>query len=214
MLKYLISVLFLVGCQTTQSEPQKLPSQELTHKGMSFGGEVGENADKKLVIRRTADADDELASLEVANSYLHTKTEQSLYNMNKCRNDLADDRLGGSGEWPEDGLNVDGIAPPKPQQQMGYDEAGNLVVIEEESFKDHYERQAKWQRQMKVILEASQKATKSCRRELAKARRAHGLQGKEYSAAGYYAEDGTFVPNSHGEVDLDDAQVMAARAGK
>ncbi len=101
---------------------------------MVDGKEIGINDDDEAIIQENTNADDELRSLQWANSRLLEQLETDHHELKRCRSDLSDPRLGGSGnvrDLPE----IDGMKPvTEVKEEFGKDEAGNLKVVKRESF--------------------------------------------------------------------------------
>ncbi len=206
----ILAILALGACSS--SEEVKEVDTKLEKKGMVDGKEIGINDDDEAIIQENTNADDELRSLQWANSRLLEQLETDHHELKRCRSDLSDPRLGGSGnvrDLPE----IDGMKPvTEVKEEFGKDEAGNLKVVKRESFQKRVTAEKRYQDTLKSMQKTVEKHRVECDREMRQVRVKHGLPAQRYKAEGYFKSDGTWVETRPAEVTLDDAFAIKGRA--
>lgn len=129
------TALILGGCASKKYGDEKISTQ-LDMGNNKTSDKFGFDKERNLVLQEKTSATDELMIQTHVNEELRSKLQHEYQQLRRCRVDLADVRLGGSGEMapmPE----IDGIASDKAYNEtVGFDEAGELVFVRQEKFED------------------------------------------------------------------------------
>jgi hypothetical protein len=205
-------VTMLAANACSSSEEVKEIDTKLESKGSVDGKQIGINEDDEAIIQENTNADDELRSLQWANSRLLEQLETDHHELKRCREDLADPRLGGSGEV-RDLPEIDNMKPvTEVKEEFGKDADGNLKVVKRESFVKAVAAEKKYQKTLKSMQQTVEKNRVECERNMRQVRAKHGLPAQRYKAEGYFKSDGTWVETRPAEVTLDDAFSIKGRA--
>lgn len=174
----MLTVLFamsLVGCTTTQYEVKKLENQKFEIKGGTADGKIGINEKNQVVIKKERSADYELRVQELTNTHLQDRAIRGMHMLKLCRADLADPRLGGTGEVSPISAVDDLHSLPAIREEMGLDKDGNLNIVSEEFYEERLQAERKYGRALDGIIKVTEKHTLSCENDLRKARLKAGL---------------------------------------
>jgi len=169
----------LVGCATTQYEVKKLENQKFEIKGGTADGKIGINEKNQVVIKKERSADYELRVQELANTHLQDRAVRGMHMLKLCRSDLADPRLGGTGEISPISAVDDLHSLPAIREEMGLDKDGNLNIVSEEFFEERLQAERKYGKALDGIIKVTEKHTLSCENDLRKARLRAGLPAEK-----------------------------------
>ena len=204
-------ILGLYQIQCASDNEVKEIDTSLEVKGKTSEGEIGINDDGEAIIQEKTAADDELRRQQWVNNRLEESLATEHYELKRCRDDLADPRLGGDGsvrEIPE----IDKMKSPENiKEEFGTDEKGELKVVRRQDFKEKLKAEQKYEKTLRdmVKLVASHRA--ECGRKMGYARVKAGLPAARYEAKGYFQTDGTWVEERKAENTLDDAFEISRR---
>ena len=193
----------VTGCAS--SEKVREIDTSIDKKGQVLNGDVGLNDKGEAIIQKQSAADDELRGLVWQNNQLESDLSSEAYMLNWCREDLADPRLGGSGdvvEIPE----IDNMKPTTDlKEELGL-VGGRLVVVSKESFTQRLASEKAYQTSLEKMIKQVSKNRKSCEIKMGMARRKAGLQSSRYQGQIKVTPQGTvgevLAPHEH---NLDDA---------
>lgn len=206
----LFMLLFVIGC-ASDYEAKEIDTK-LEVKDTIDGSKVGLNDDDEVVIQTETDAADELRTQKWVNSKLEDELRHIYAELQQCREDLADPRLGGDGtlqEIPE----IDTLKDVSDvKEEFGITEDGSLKIVKREYFTDHLKRERKYEKTLKSMTKVVNKHNESCQRRMGIARQRVGLPAERYKASGYFTNDGTWISSDKAENNLDDAFERAAKA--
>lgn len=206
-----ILYIFVVSCTTNEHEAKEL-DDKLEVKDSVDGEKIGLNDDGEVIIQSETSASDELRSQIWVNSKLEDEINREHHELKRCREDLADPRLGGNGRVAEI-PDVDGLKSfTEIKEKFGLDSEGNLKVLKKEYFLDRLKKERNYAHSLKGTLKIIKKHGEDCARNMASARLKHGLPGKRYESEGYFTSDGAWVGTEKAEKNLDDAFERAAKA--
>ena len=205
------------ACSSNPHIAKDLEDSKIEKKGEFQGATIGLNSNKEVVIEKKTPAESELRALAAKAYDLEVSLASETEQLSRCREELADSRLGGSGkvvEIPE----VDNLKPTSQiQEEFGITKEGNLSFVRKEMFLDRLQGERKYVDSLKEQLKLSEKHRKTCMRDLRQARVRSGLPAERYSGQGHY-ENGKYIQTRRAEQNLDDAFAIsseeAARAGK
>lgn len=211
----LLGLLFSVGLSSCASDDAvKEVDTKLDVKTRVDGKEIGVNDDDEAIIQEKTDAGDELRSLEWANTRLMERLETDYNELKRCREDVSDVRLGGSGDVsaiPE----IDKMKNlTEVKEEFGMDEDGKLVVVKREKFKDKLTQEKKFQETLKTMQKAISQHRVECERRMRLARVKAGLPAQRYTAQGFFDNNGTWNETRKAEITLDDAFDIKKRETK
>jgi len=198
------------SCSSSDKKVYEIDTS-LDQKGAVDGKRIGLNDDGEAIIQEEIDADDELRQQQWANNRVYENLENDHHDLNRCRTDLSDPRLSGSGEVqriPEiDSMkSIDSI-----KEDFGLNEGGELKVVRKEYYLDRLKKERKYE----VSLRKTQKIVKrhlaECERKMGYARAKQGLPSRRYTAKGYFDQTGTWIQVRKAELTLDDAFEIKAK---
>lgn len=209
-------VVLSTACASTEHQVQDLPSDKLTILGgTSDGSKITLNEKKQAVIVSDLYVEQVLASAEMAHDSLQYYVERELFQLKQCKIDLADTRLGGSGEVEPVPQMRDFSGHVGIEEEMGLTADGELKIVRKEFLNQRLIALKQANKTLEKVLDETKESVEQCHHKLGKARLAHGLPSHPYQAKGYYTQDGVFVENRTAERNIDDAFEMAAEsAGK
>lgn len=205
-------LLIVMGFTHCASNPNKAKDidTKLDTKGNYQGSKIGLNENKEVVVQTETAADDELRQLSWRNYDLEKKIAASSDHLTRCRNEVADPRLGGSGqvtEIPE----VDSLKPMSSvKEELGLTETGGLAVVKKEMYAEILKSQRKYEESLRLTSKTVEKAKNDCDREMGYVRVKHGLPAQRYAAKGYY-QNGRYVQSRAPEHNLDEAFAIASK---
>jgi hypothetical protein len=186
-----------------------LDDSKIEKKAEYRGATIGINEDREVVIEERTSADSELRKLAAKAYDLEVRLAHENEELTRCRDELSDPRLGGSGkivDIPE----VDQLKPlSEVKEEFGITKDGKLSFVKQEKFLDRLSNQRKYQETLTEQLKLTEKHRQSCTREMRAARVKNGLPGERYSGQGHY-ENGKYIQTRRAEKNLDDAFAIAS----
>lgn len=213
MKKYFgLILLFSMSNGCTSDYEVKEVDTKLEVKDSIDGSKVGINENDEVVVQTETDASDELRTQKWVNSRLEDDLNHDYAELEQCREDLADPRLGGTGsvtDIPEID-NLKGMSEVK--EEFGLTEDGSLKVVKKEYFLDLLKKERKYEKTLRSMTKVIKKHKESCQRRMGAERTKAGLPAKRYQASGYFTDDGTWIGTDKAENNLDDAFERAAKA--
>lgn len=178
MKKLILLSLVLAGCASNSKSVKELDTK-LEAKGAVLDGTLGLNDKQEPIIQIEKPAENELRNTIWQNNELESQLNHETAYLSWCREDLADPRLGGSGdviEIPE----IDNMKPATDlKSEMGL-VGGRLVVLSKESFIERLDSEKRYQTSLETMLKTVKKIRKKCERDMGMARRKAGLPSNRY----------------------------------
>jgi len=201
----LLLSLLAAGCSSNPLNKAKdLDEQKLDKKGEFRGATIGVAENRDVVIRKESTAESELYKLASQAYELEVKLTSDHELLGRCRDELADPRLGGSGqvvEIPE----IDTLKPVgEVKEEFGITAEGKLSFVRKELFGDHVAGERKYIQTLQDQVKLMAKHRKNCDREMRVGRVKAGLPGERYSGKGHY-QNGKYIQTRRAEQNLDDA---------
>jgi len=204
------TALFMGGCASKKFGDEKITTQ-LDTGNEKKSEKFGFDKDRNLVLQEKTSATDELMVQTHVNEELRSKLQHEYQQLRRCRVDLADVRLGGSGEMapmPE----IDGLATDKNYKEtVGFDESGELVFVRQEKFEDKLKAEKTAEKSMRKLQKVISNNKNDCELRMRKARVEKGLPAERSKAIIRY-EGGQTVIVRPAELSLDDAFKFANEA--
>jgi hypothetical protein len=205
------------ACASNPNIARELDDSHLEKKGEFQGATIGLNEKKEVVIEQQTSADSELRKLAAKAYDLEVSLNSAVEQLSRCREELADPRLGGSGkviDIPE----LDSLKPASQvKEEFGITKEGNLSFVRKEMFMDRLQGERKYVDVLQEQLKLTEKHSKNCSREMRQARVKNGLPAERYSGQGHY-DNGRYIQTRRAEQNLDDAFAIASeekhQAGK
>lgn len=206
----LLNLVVLVGCASKKFGDQQLQTQlETSDKKKSE--KLGFDKERNLVIQDKSTANDELVAQKHVNEELQSKLQHEYQLLKRCRVEIADVRLGGTGEvaaLPE----VDGIKnDPTFKESVGIDESGELVFVRQENFEDRFKAEKQFEKSVRRLSKVVSTNREQCEMRMRRARVEHGLPAERTPAVTRY-EGGQVIIVRPAERNLDDAFQFANEA--
>ena len=206
MKKLLVSLLafaFVAGCSSNPNKAREIDNK-IDAKGAVGGSTVGVDGNKEVVVQTETAADVELRELNWKIYDAERKIVSEREQLTRCRTELADPRLGGTGEMTEI-PEIDEMKTPNAiKEEIGLTESGELKVVKKEMFGEKLAAQRKYMGALESATKTIAKFKGTCEREMGYARVKHGLPAQRYAAKGHHS-GGTWVQQRAPERNLDDA---------
>ena len=192
--------LMLSACSTNQV---KQLDTEIDPKGTSQEGVVGLK-DGEAIIQQKQQADLELKGVQWQNYDLENELSHEQSQVKWCYTDLADPRLGGSGDVSDMPESV--IKPSvKVKEELGL-EGNNLIVMKTMDFKEKLQAEKTYQQELIKMLSLAKTTREKCERKMGYARVKAGLPSQRFQGRITITPEGNvgsvLAPHEH---SLDDA---------
>ncbi len=201
----LVATSLFAACSSNPLNKAKdLKEEPIEKKGEYKGATIGVTENRDVVIRKESTAEDELRKLaaEAYDLELQLTSDHDL--LTRCREELADPRLGGNGkvvEIPE----IETLRPiGEVKEEFGITSEGKLSFVRKELFGDHISGERKYVATLKDQIKHTSKHRKTCEREMRVARVKAGLPAERFTGKGYY-KAGKYIQTRRSEQNLDDA---------
>jgi hypothetical protein len=198
------------GCASKKYGDEKLDTK-LETSDKKTSDKFGFDKERNLVLQEKTAATDELITQTHVNEELQSKLQHEFQQLKRCRMDLADVRLGGTGEMaplPE----IDGIKnDPSFKETVGVDESGELVFIRQEKFEDKLKGEKSAEKTIRRLTKVVVNNREQCELRMRKARVEKGLPAERTQAVTRY-EGGQVIIIQPAERNLDDAFQFANQA--
>jgi len=148
----------LTGCVSNPNKV-KYVDTNMERKGQADGQMIGINDKQEIIVQNETHADVELQRMEDEILTLNDQIAGLVRRNYMCRKDLADSRLGGSGELPsERDFNVEATLE-KYQEEVGLDDNQNLKIVK----KSYYlEKRAASKRLVEKLTALKKSLTRQC----------------------------------------------------
>lgn len=202
--------LSLTACTTPEPKIKQLDTQ-LDVKGNVDGNKIGISKDQDMVMQEETDADQELKTQLYVNNKLEEDLAYERFQVQRCRDDLADPRLGGQGFASSVPSVKEEDEGDEANENIGLNEAGEYKVVKRQAFVHKLKAERRKAKSYKKMLALTQEMRRECEAKMRSARLQHGLAPSRYEAKGYFSNDGTWVQTQQGEKSLNDAFEIAAK---
>ena len=204
-------LLVATSCSSTKYVAKKIDTT-IDVKGKVDDGYIGLNKKGQAIIQEETEADDELRTQQWENSRLENQLYTDSDRLKRCRNDLSDPRLGGSGSVSPVPSIDDIKSPAELKEEFGIDSEGRLKVVKRSFFVEKLRAERKYARSLKKLIKQVKKHRVECERKMGYARRKQGLPAGRYKAEGHYDARGNWKMTRKGEQTLDDAFEIQAKS--
>ncbi len=202
---FLLVTAVMAICACSSKYVAKDVESKMDVRGNVDGAEIGLDGKKQIIIQKQATIEAELKQQQFRNYELERKLTASRDELNQCRTELADSRLGGSGKVTEipdvDQMKTAGDV----KEETGITENGELKVVKREFYADRLASERRYEQTMSDMLRTVTKFNQTCQREMGFARVKAGLPSERYQPIGHFAPDGKWALERKGEKTLDDA---------
>jgi len=203
------AIFFFVGCATTESRVQTI-NTEIDIKEKAGDGVLGIR-ENQAILQEEVNPADELRSQQWLNNYLQNELASEYYNLKLCRRDLADPRLGGSGDitpLPE----IDNMKPVEEvKEEFGIDQEGNLRIVKRSLFLKKLKTERRFEKTLRKMVKVVINNLEECEIKMRRARVKAGLPAERINAEGYLTPKGDWVELRRGEQNLDDAFELSSK---
>jgi len=178
----------------------------LEEKGrLSRDTSIGVNSSGEAVVRESQEVSQKLKGEIWWNNSLEQELASLQAETKRCRVELADPRLGGSGEVVEI-PEIDSAKPTiKVKEELGLD-GDRIVSVREEFLKDKLSQERKYREELEKTIELVKKHKAKCETYLSMARVKNGLPAERTQGKFVISEEGKLLKvESPHERNLDDA---------
>ena len=175
--KKILTLALFLGITACSTNQVKQLDTSLDPKGNTNEGTLGLK-DGEAIIQQKNQADLELKGVQWQNYDLENELghEQSLVKW--CYTDLADPRLGGSGEVTE--MPELAVKPAvKVKEELGL-EGENLIILKTTDFKEKLQAEKKYGQELSKLLTLAKQTREKCERKMGYARVKAGLPSQRY----------------------------------
>jgi len=180
MKKLILLMVFLNSCATPNQVKQVDSFIEV--KGRVGGQVLGLNNSKELILQEENSAADELRLQQAINLHLRDKLDYEAYDLKSCRMDMADNRLGGNGEMPQN-LDLDGIKTSEQiKEQIGLNKDKDVRIVKTTYFLDQLKIEREYGSSLEKMTKLVTKQREECEFKMAQVRVRVGLPGKRIMA--------------------------------
>ncbi len=175
----LLMVFGLFACSSAQ-KVEKVDTN-LDVKGTVATEQIGVDDKGQAIVQEETGADDMLKKQRWANAELENSLRHEYEQLQRCRNDLADPRLGGNGEV-SDLPEVDSAMDlSKVKEEFGLTEQGKLSIVKKELFTDRLKRERAFEASVKSSIKIVKKHRADCERKMGYSRVKAGLKATRYT---------------------------------
>lgn len=203
-MKYALILVLLSGCASLKNVDDTIDSKGTTQNGL-VGIKNG-----KAIIQESTNAADELRTQQWKNNNLEDTLKDMSYGLKRCREEVADSRLGGSGEITEI-PEVDNLKNPTTmKEEFGVAKNGDLKVVKQQDFMEKLKSERQYEVSLLEAMKIIKKNNAECGRKYAKARLAHGLPANRFQGRGVISGGVLTSVIEENENSLDDAFRIAA----
>lgn len=209
----MIAVL-MQGCFT--ANPNKVQNIEtmIQPKGQVGDHMIGLNDKNEIIMQQEQSASDELNQQKAVSLHRRTTLDQVAFDLNRCRKEVSDPRLGGNGVLPES-QEVDSLKIAEDiKEAIGITESGDLKIVKKSFFLEQLKNERRYTASLDRMIKILTRQNEECERVMGIARRNAGLPSHRYQGTGYFSEDGSFVQTVPNENSLDDAFRIQAQHKK
>lgn len=216
-MKYVLLLFFIIistiQCTSTEHVVEEL-DDDLEVKSKSGDKAIGLNDDGQAVIQEESSAAEELKMQQLINDELEADLEQVHHEVKRCRQDLADPRLGGDGDYKQM-TEIDGIKEKTElKEKFGLDDGDNLKFVKRELYAERLKNERKYEKSVRKLVKMLKTQNEKCQIQMRTARTKAGLPAERYKAEGYFDDNGTWVETRKAEKTIDDAFEIKAKATK
>lgn len=200
----MIAVL-MQGCFT--ANPNKVQNIEtmIQPKGQVGDHMIGLNDKNEIIMQQEQSASDELNQQKAVSLHRRAALDQVAFDLNRCRKEMSDPRLGGNGVLPES-QEVDGMKIAEDiKEAIGITESGDLKIVKKSFFLEQLKNERRYTASLESMTKTLTRQNEECERAMGIARRNAGLPSHRYQGQGYFSNDGAFVQTVPNENSLDDA---------
>lgn len=205
----IVIAVLLNGCATGY-KVEKI-DLSITPKGQVGNKILGLNSSNELILQEEQSAADELRIQEAVNMQLLSGFEQEAFDLKRCRTEVSDPRLGGSGIIPQIS-EVDGMKTPETiKEEMGLTGDGEVKIVRKSFYTDKLKLERSYEKSLRKMTSVIARHKEECEYKMAIARRAAGLPSARFQGEGYFTNGGVFVQTNQNENSLDDAFEISAK---
>lgn len=199
-MKFILPLLFLLNC--SHDKEFKLDNA-IDVKGRSGNMQLGMDSKKNVILQEETYADHELSSQLMLNSSLREDLSYERSSLQRCRDELADPRLGGHGMAAEipDASSINKLS----KESIGFNEKGEYKIVKKEDFISRLKEERKHEQGLRKNIKQLKSLNRKCLINMRIARMKHGLPPNRYKASGYFSKDGTWITTHDEEKNLGDA---------
>ena len=210
MKNILFTMVLLQGCVTANPNKVVTIDTSIQAKGQVGNQTVGLNNNQEIIMQEEQNAADELRVQQAVNYKFQEELSQEAFMLQKCRTDVADPRLGGSGVLPPE-FQTDGIKIAEDiKESVGLNDDGELKVVRKTYFIDKLKIERLFEKSLVKMTRTLSRQRAECEYAMGIARRNAGLSSTRYQGQGYYS-GGVFIQTHQNENSLDDAFAIKAR---
>lgn len=173
--RILVAAFFLTLGGCASSKEVKNVDTQIDVKSNTNAGQIGLNKNNEAVIQESRDAGSELTIQQNVNENLQSTLDYERNQLQTCRREMADPRIGGSGDMaplPE----VDGLKNENEmREELGLDEKGNLVVVKKQNLQEKLGAEKAYEKALRNTTKVVKKNREECEFRLGIARKKAGM---------------------------------------
>lgn len=199
------------GCA---SNPIKTLDTQIEIKGSTQQGTLGIK-DKMVIIQKETAADDELRFQEWQNNALENDVNEQYFWLKRCREELADSRLGGNGEVT-DLPEIDKMkTSDEIKEQFGLNENGRLEFVRQQDFLKKLDNERAYAKTLAIMKTTIHHNREICERKMGTARVKAGLPATRFQGRHSITQEGVIGSiYQRNENTLDDAFAIREQSSR
>jgi hypothetical protein len=200
----ILALSLATGCSTNPYKVKEVDADVKSTHGSIQGATIAIDKNDQAIIQKENDAEVELREQTWKNYDLEKKLNYDYGQLKQCQNELADPRLGGSGQVTEiPDLDVINRLPEK-KEEFGITKNGQLVMVKREMYLDRLKAERQYEEVLKSASKTVAKHKDGCEYSLSIARVKNGLPASRYAAQGHFSGE-QYIQERPAEHNLDDA---------
>jgi len=206
VLKMLPVVVFVMACSSDKNIAKRIDDSDVKVKDkIDNNSSVVVNKKDEVLVKNEVSASGELRKIQFANSKLEADLNVEKSALERCRIDIADERLGGNGQIAEIPA-VDNLKNSEDvKQELGITEAGEVKLVSQEFYMQRLDSEKKYGKTLKETVALVKKHRMECESKMGALRVKNGIPAKRYEAKGKYDSKGNWIMERAAEQNLDDA---------
>jgi hypothetical protein len=143
----------------------KTISTKLDVKGNVNGQKLGLNDENEAILQEEVRAQDELRIAEAVNSSFEYDISVEAAEVKRCRMDLADPRIGGSGMIPAE-VDYDLRPFEKVKEEFGLAEDGDLKIVRKSYYVDRLKTARQYDSSLRKMVKIVKRQLEECKFKL------------------------------------------------
>ena len=188
----------------SHSGPDYIDDGNFSNHQSGISDVIGVTDQGDIAIEKTRTATEELLSQEMLIERLKDDLDHEAFELQRCREDLADPRLGGTGKYPSP-IDVNKYDLELEEvRRFGLDSEENLIWKSSVSYKGKLKLMRQNEKTLNGLIRSISNIRKKCEWKMGKARVKNGLPFRRVQGNGYFDDNKNWIQTRPAEFSLDD----------